>query len=478
MKRAMFVFASIFISLLASSNQYAKEPAKKAAAPKEIVPLITEVMTKEELQIYLKEKGIPVVTKENFKEPQLVWERTFDDPIGHIYAISDLTEKGNCIIITGRGGTPKRDRKLLFLDNKGNTRKEVVLGKIEENAFAVARGGKAAVVAKWNLKKDAVFITYYSEEGERVWSSDVKMLNLGKIIISDNGESIALQENNPEWSEEEWSAKDLNITKLIVLNSEGKQSYQFKNFRNIGWGEFSGDGKYYAGLFWWQKDRDVQGKLIYINAKEGKIQWEKQFGGNYWRWGEMFGEDRYLAISDYGNYVAAVDMVAAEKRSRGTNHFDYFEIGVFDLKGQKVSRIKDPWIYRIMENGLMLTGDRTSKAIADIIQPNFLIKPKDHTSKSEYRPDPRHPGLKSLQFVERSATIEDVNFKKFLIYSTSVHDGKGIAALKNFMGDVIVEQHRPMLTRFMLNGTYSLLFGKRDGKRLISIYKSPGGIYE
>jgi hypothetical protein len=444
--------------------------------PEENVPLISEVMTKEELLAYLKEKSIPIITKENFKEPELVWERTFDDPIAHIYAISDLTEKGNCIVTTGKG-TFKTKRKLLFLDSKGGTRKKVVLGEVGENTFAVARGGKATVVG--TIKNNILTkLTYYDEEGNIKWDKEYVLIRFKKLTISDNGESIAIEEYNPKWSIEEWSMEgDLNISKVIILNSGGKQIYEYKNFRNLGWGEFSGDGKYYAGLFWWQRGFNSWGKLIYVNVKEGKIAWERPFGGNYLKWSEMFDEDRNLAISQHGGYVAAVDMVPAEKMPKEGSPFEHFEIAVFDRTGKKVARIKDQQIYSIMDNGFALTGNRSTEAIANILHSKFLLKPKDYTHKSEYRPDPMHPGTVNQQFIERPPVMTDVNFKKYIILSTRVHDNKDTSMVENFAGDIILEKKSLGFCCFMPDGKYFLSFGGQNN-HLISIYKSNGVTHE
>ena len=289
----------------ASSKGKTKKTAKSTT--EESVPLVTEVMTKEELQAYLKEKNIPIITKENFKEPELVWERTFENEfIANIGMISDITEKGNSIIISGRND-PTADKKLLFIDGKGNTRKEVPLGKTEMNALAVAKSGMAAITGKWNDKKKTLTLSYYDEEGNKLWSKDIKLKAFGKVVISDNGAAVAVEEGNPNWSIEEWGGA-LNISRIVFLDSKGKQVFEYKEFRNIGWGEFSGDGNYYSGLFWWQDDSKSWGKLIYIDVRNGKIQWERQFGGDYWKVGHLFGEDKDLVISEKGSYVAAVNV--------------------------------------------------------------------------------------------------------------------------------------------------------------------------
>lgn len=439
------------------------KPETVSPSSKKTVPLITEVMTKEELQAYLKEIGIPIIKKEDFKGPELVWEKTFDEPIQSIKSISDLTEKGSCIIATGSENLPQRN--LLFLDSNGDIKKKIA---VRNKAFAVANGGYAAILAEWKEQAGLITIAYYNEEGKEVWKKEIRLRTFEKILISDNGETTGIQEGSPRWSDEEWQAGNLNESRIVFLDKKGDQLFEFKSFRNIGWGEFSRDGNYYAGIFWWQEDNPegmkTWGKLIYINAKDGKILWEKPFGGNWWKWGEQFGEGSYLAVSEEGSYIAAVDLEPAEKAPKEADPFDSFEVDVFDRDGKLTSRVRDARVYRVTENGLVFTGARKRKQLADVLMHKFILK-SDFKAKSAYGPDPRHPEYKTLLIMEQDEWIEDINFGKYIIYSTVIHEGKGLNRFKNFKGELLYEGSVGGI--FTLDGNYI--------KNGVSMFKIQGG---
>lgn len=449
MKRAVFVFASIFISLLASSNQYAKEPAKKAAAPKETVPLITEVMTKEELQVYLKEKGIPIVTKENFRKPELVWEKTFPDYPDTMHGISDMTDRGNTIIVTRSDNKGEQFRTIYFLDRKAEIRNKIDIGKRHPMYFAVARGGKAVVVGDYNASYK---FSYYNEEGKRLWKKELTMWNeFERIVLADNGEAMAITEQNYRWNHEEHSVGvDLNITKALFLNKKGKKIYEYKNIRNVEWGEFSDDGKYYAGLFCRQKNFDVTSRLVFLNVQEGKILWERPFEGCA---SGQFNKDYDLAVSEHGEYVAAVDYSPSYKAPKDTDPFDHYQIVAFDKAGKVVSRIRDARIYKISEEGFVFSGGGKLKQVADVMQLKALFRDKEYKPITAYRPDPIFPGTKSLRVIDQDAMIEDVNFVKYLVYKRGLHHDKGFQRIENFSGGLLSEIHTGF-TRFTVSGKY------------------------
>ena len=359
-----------------------------------------------------------------------------------------------------------KEKNILFIDQKGNIRKKVYIGG---KSYAFAKSGRAAVVADWDDKANILTITYYDEEGNEIWKKKETLNNFTRVFISNNGETIGIQEGNPHWSEEEWKVGEINISRIVFIDRKGNRLYEYKGFRNIGWGEFSGDGKYYAGLFWWQEGMEVSGKLIYINIYEGKIIWEASFGGNWWKWGEQFGDDNYLAISEKGSYVAAVDLVPAEKAPQGVDNFDYFIIIVFDQNGEIVSRIKDTWVYRVTEDGLIFTGGRIIKQLADIKMPKVLLRSKGYKPKTALIPVTGFPNTKSRKIIEHDELIDDINFEKYLVHSIMVREGKLIDIFENFERDLLLKKQAQGVGDFTLDGKYFKTFwGNRDS---FSFYK-------
>lgn len=265
--------------------------------------------------------------------------------------IHGLTAAKNSIILEGELWRTDSDKSLLFLDNTGNIRKKIHLGKIKENTVAIASSGKAAVVRKPDAKGN-MLVTYYNEVGDKVWAREVFLLDIAKLAISDNGEMICLIDGNPQWSLEEWSTGELNVSRIVFVDSKGRITHEYKNFRNIGGGKFSGNGRYYAGLFWWQKDFHAWGKLIYMDVQEGKILWEKPFGGDYWKWTEQFNDKRHLAVSENGDFVAAVDFTPAEKAVKAIDESELFEVMVFDKQGHSRGRANGTGVEWIADLGL------------------------------------------------------------------------------------------------------------------------------
>ena len=364
MKRIALISAALIcLTFLFPSTQYAKEPVKKPATQKETVPLITEVMTKEELQAYLKEKGIPIITKENFKEPELVWEKTFDEPIREI---SDITEKGNCIAKGSPVSGTQPDSSLLFINNKGDLRKRIALGNLKENgrdvfvSADVAKSGKYAAVFKVPVKekKEKIIIFYYDEEGKSLWSKPVDEVYTS--IISYNGETIAIQEGNPRWSEEEWSPGDKNINKVRFYNSEGKLLSEYGGYRNFSQWMLSDDGKYFAAYAWRMDDQDREkGSLIYFDVSTGKVLWEKSLKAKHWL---NVGGPYSLAVSEKGSYVAAAVMKSDKKKTDGT---DDKEVVIFNKDGHPIVRIPGKDVSKVREDNF-LSGGSLKKGWIDV----------------------------------------------------------------------------------------------------------------
>ncbi len=438
--------------------------------PAKTAPLITEVMSKEELTAFLKEKAVPVVARENFVEPQLVWERVFDNEyIQGFHAISDLTAKGSCIIVSGRPNSGTEVR-LLFVGNKGDVLRKISMGKAERTGFAVAKSGSAAAVARWNKRDKRLTLTYYDAGGNSIWSRAITMNAFGGVTISDNGGTIAVEEGNPGWSIEEESTGPLNTSKITFFDGNGKQLFEYPDFRNIGWGEFSADGRYFAGLFWWRREKTF-GPLVCIDVVDGKIEWAKSFGGNWGRWTEQFGQDDCLAVSEHGSYVAAIDMEPAEDQSPGSNPFDYFEVAVFDRKGEIVSRIRDKSVYEITEEGLLFTGRDRTRRLADISAVKILVASEEPVQKTEYRPDPLVPGAQSLRIVESTEMMDAISVKSHLIFGDRIERSGMITTVRNFSHDLLFEKGYGLI-KVAADGRHLKKFGSRNS---ISFFRLGGG---
>lgn len=365
MKNSLALTIAMVVSLTLPSTHYAKEPAKKKSQ-EEAAPHITEVMTKEELQAYLKERGIPIITKENFKEPELVWEKTFDEPIREI---SDITEKGNCIAVSGptgaQAGAPPK--ALLFINNKGEVRQRIDLGNLIENnreffvSADIAKSGKYAAVFKVPVKeeKEKTIIFYYDEEGAPLWSKPIDEVYTS--IISYNGETIALQEGNPRWSEEEWSPGNKNINKVRFYNSEGKPLSEYGGYRNFSQWALSDDGKSFAAFTWWMDDQNRERRsLIYLDVSTGKVRWEKSLKAKHWL---DVGGPYSLTVSEKGSYVAAA--VIAQGRNKSKSVKDDKEINILNKEGKLLVRVPvGKNVYSIAETGLLNCG--SLKGLIDI----------------------------------------------------------------------------------------------------------------
>jgi outer membrane protein assembly factor BamB len=335
------------------------KPSTKTQS-EEMVPLVTEVMTNEEFQAYLKEKNIPIITKEDFKEPELVWEKTFDVPIEEI---SDLTEKGNSIALsTSRYTTAKSKKKvLMFIDSDGNIQKKLefrdfsdpIEGDQKIHLFYPAMSGRYVAVYKIERDTGKTILTYYDEEGNRLWSKDTGgevWPDEIPVIVSYNGEVIATASGNPYWNlEEERVDVDLNINKLKFFDSKGKVLSEYGGFMKMSIGKLSDNGKYFVGILWWSKGIDrSRNKLIYIRTEDGKVLWEKPFPGYY---NIDIGDTYDLVISEQGTYVAAVKL--GTENFRGADA----EVHVFDKDGKLIKRIKGSRVNNITEDGLIDVWD-------------------------------------------------------------------------------------------------------------------------
>ncbi len=348
-----------------------ESPASPALQPEENVPLVTEVMTKEELQAYLKEKGIPILTKQTFKEPELVWEKTFDMSIKQI---TDLTDKGNCIAISIPPYIAEAQKTVMFLDNKGNIRKKIefndIKDKIDKDKNKVkytlypAKSGRYIGVYKTDFDKPQAVFTYYDEEGNKLWKETITnevWSNDSPITLSYDGGVIAATVGNPRWNEEEESPGDQNINKLMFFDSRGKLLSEYGGFRNVSIGKLSDNGEYYAAIIWWSEGIETGwNKLVYIRTKDGKVLWGRPFPG--WNYPSV-GRESYFSISEKGSYIAAWEFDITGRNK--------------DLKGHIYNKFGDPIAYAksgaiVTEDGLLLSVggvveiDITKKKIFDV----------------------------------------------------------------------------------------------------------------
>lgn len=468
-KTSIILGAAVLVcGFTAGTPLFAKEPAKQTKQP---VPLITDVMTKEEIGAYLKEKGIPIITKAEFKEPELVWERTFNDGVQDI---SDITEKGNSIVRTGQfADTTDKSRnpvpKMLFLDSKGETRKVIDLKKADADVANFAKSGKAAFIEKYDEKKKIVTISYFDEEGTKLWDSKIKVKEFGRATISDNGGALAISEINPKWSEEEWDIGNLNVSRLVFLDKTGKQVFEYKGYRNMSWGKFSGDDKYFAGLFWWQKDFKVWGKLVYANLAEGKIVWEKPFGGNTFGLSVAYEGDGEIAISENGSYVAVMDK---SKVSFGEKHDpNDYEAVVFNLKGDIIARAKAREILWLAENWqLFIVHDSEAKLI-DIFKNKYVLKPKKPAFKTARRPVPNYPDIYSDRVVQSEETLRGFDSRRQVVFSFRMQDEKATEMIRNLRGELLFERYFSNgLVYYTRDGRYLRIKKRENNKDRVSIY--------
>lgn len=353
------------------------QPETVNSSSKEIVPLITEVMTKEELQVYLKEKGIPIIKKEDFKEPELVWEKTFNVPVE---SISDLTDSGSSIVLsTDRFNANKTNKKaLLFLDNKGNIRKRVEVEDITStpetkpylgdyavfNYLYLAMSGKNAGIYKADGLNKKSFFSYYDETGNLLWAKVVSTNESpsGYAEISYDGSVVAVTQGNPYFSAgEEGGAPDINVEKITFYDSKGNLLSVYSGFRNLSIAKLSDDGQFCTAIIWISNGVQASyNRLIYIRTKDGKVIWERPFPGYTDQ--DIPGESYDLAISEKGSYVAAINM-GKERNRRAADA----EVQVFDKEGKMVARIKGGAIYSSHEQGFIDVG-----RLVDILKHKFL----------------------------------------------------------------------------------------------------------
>ena len=152
-------------------SQEPSEEKKETSLVKEPSPLTQEGQKKK------KEKSPQSASQEKevqFKEPVLLWEREFDPPLINI---SDQNSAGEYIAIQG-GDKEGRPTKILFLDNKGKTIKEIPLAKKE----------------KRKIPPEQVWLTYYGDQwdDEKFKKSFTKGEEIetvtNRAFVSGNGE--------------------------------------------------------------------------------------------------------------------------------------------------------------------------------------------------------------------------------------------------------------------------------------------------
>jgi hypothetical protein len=152
--------------------------------------------------------------KSAFKEPVLLWEREFEPPL---IDISDQNSSKEYIAIQG-GGKEGRPTKILFLDSKGRTIREIPLGKKE----------------KRKIPPEQVWLTHYGERWRDEKSK--KSFRVGKEIetvtdkafVSGNGEYFAI------------------VTQDTAFESAGKEADTYYS----SWYEFAYYDK--TGKFLWK----------------------------------------------------------------------------------------------------------------------------------------------------------------------------------------------------------------------------------
>ena len=123
------------------AEKSAPSPAKSVIEGKAEAPVKPE--TKSELETPKREEPSKVIASGNeamqapkedafkvpdgweFHEPVLLWEREFDPPL---IDISEMNSAGEYIAVQS-GGEHSRPTAILFLDSKGNTKKEIPLKK-------------------------------------------------------------------------------------------------------------------------------------------------------------------------------------------------------------------------------------------------------------------------------------------------------------------------------------------------------------
>ncbi len=355
---------------LATEQTPSDNAVPAAPQPEENVPFITEVMTKEELDAYLKEKGILILTKETFKKPELVWEKTFSESIKMNDGLSDLTERGNCIAISIPPDViAEAQKNVLFLDDKGNTKKKIEFNDIKDKTtwknkvryqLIPAKSGKYIGVFKTNFDKSQATFTYYDEEGNRLWekaTTNEVWSNDKPISVSYDGSVIAATTGNPRWNTEDESLGDQNINKLMFFDSRGKLLSEYGGFRNVSIGKFSDNGEYYAAIIWFSGGVNTGWtKLLYIRTKDGKVMWERPNLGDP---GIGPGDETDLTISQKGTYVAARKWLKDMGKNEKT------EMQVFDNSGKMIARAATGG--PIHENGLFF-----SRYVIDITKRKIL----------------------------------------------------------------------------------------------------------
>lgn len=193
MKRAAVILSVlILMSILFTSCQKAKEVEEKKESQiqkEEVKQDPSEVKP----EVQLQQPSSPIAQKATdetpqttstsektfeFKEPVLLWEREFEPPL---IDISDQNSAGEYIAIQG-GGKEGRPTKILFLDSKGKTAREIPFGKKE----------------KRKIPAEQVWLTYYGEQWKteafkKSFSSSKEIETITeKAFISGSGEYYAI----------------------------------------------------------------------------------------------------------------------------------------------------------------------------------------------------------------------------------------------------------------------------------------------
>ncbi len=358
------------------------EQLEKCRKDLEAVSTIKDKMTNEEIIVLSADTGIRIINKDMFFDHLRVWRISLDQ---FIDSVSDITQNGNCILLSGE--PTDSDRSLLFMDSKGNIVNKILMrtmnvlkvGTKIYDTFTYSEGGHGAIIAHSERKNpneiesaERCSLSFYNERGERVWKSTDFDLpsNAEKVALSYGGETIAFLEGNPKWFDIEFYGGNLNINKIHFFSNDGRRVLEINGFRNISRGELSANGKYYAGVFWWQDEMDVFGYIFYVDIFNAKIMWQLPIIPGYFNASSVSSPWQYdLKISEKGTYVAVVFRP-------DPNDIKSNKIFVFNIDGKLLSSYRHSIIYGAYEHGLIL-ADETLDVIRKRIIEKYIYFDRD-----------------------------------------------------------------------------------------------------
>lgn len=273
-------------SELRSPNSSPQPDNRQSSINNKFDPANLPVMTKEELDAYIKRKGIKPITKANFKEPQLLMDINLGKDYNNIYPwLSEPTKNGNVIGRSDRLG-PRYGGKVpsaafYFINAKGELTKKIdftdedntfsaIRKKLQENGkeariktartfMAYKGGGYAAALENEYIytelpqgegppvpKSAKHYLSYFDEYGNLLWKKEVN----GEFAkMSPDGKYMVIQSGNPFITVEGIAVGvNLNVNRFKIMDYRGEEILEYKGFaefRDFRIYGFTGNSAYF-----------------------------------------------------------------------------------------------------------------------------------------------------------------------------------------------------------------------------------------